>query len=124
MDILRQANQLTVPILDALSNLALKPDLLTEVRGSVMQTLDSVKMKDLPVVVKFLLQKATAQDAQEVIDSLKSPADHKVIDIFVLLILHSTNRRKPVESLFRNKIRTSAFTEVLLHDAFGSHGQC
>ncbi|XP_041347848.1 LOW QUALITY PROTEIN: Fanconi anemia group D2 protein-like [Gigantopelta aegis] len=179
-DILLQGNQLTVPILDALSNLALKPDLLTEVRGSVMQTLDSVEMKDLPVVVKFLLQTATSQDALEVvseiranlsfkssntqkkgtrpgsesdvtkdnealtldaikagirfqksiaeawikaIDSLKSPADHKVIDIFVLLILHSTNRRKPVESLFRNKIRTSAFTEVLLHAAFESHGQ-
>ncbi|XP_046358167.2 Fanconi anemia group D2 protein-like [Haliotis rufescens] len=187
-DILLQGNQMTVPILDALSNLALKPELLAEVRGSVLQTLSSVEMDDLPVVVKFLLQTVTPQDSLEIvteirasidfkplpatpsksskkdkmkkrtasdgsvekgnealtldaiksgirfqktvseawikaIDNLKDPADHKVIDIFVLLILHATNRKKPVESLFRNKIRSGAFTEPLLQSAFTDHAQ-
>ncbi|XP_021343216.1 Fanconi anemia group D2 protein-like [Mizuhopecten yessoensis] len=189
-EILVQNNQLTVPILDALSNLTLSPELLSEVRGSVLQTLASVKMEDLPVVIKFLLQSVNNQDAPEVveeirsnldfnssfaptisstpfstqagkrgskseiesargselltldaiksgirfqkcvaeawikvIDGVKQPGDHKVIDIFILLILHSTNRKKPVESLFRNKIRAGGFTEVLVQAAFGAHSQ-
>ncbi|XP_069142684.1 Fanconi anemia group D2 protein-like [Argopecten irradians] len=189
-EILLQNNQLTVPILDALSNLTLTTDLLSEVRGSVLQTLASVKMEDLPVVIKFLLQSVNSQDAVEVveeirsnldfnssfaptisstpfstqagnrgskselesargselltldaiksgirfqkcvaeawikvIDGVKQTGDHKVIDIFILLILHSTNRKKPVISLFRNKIRSGAFTEVLVQAAFGAHSQ-
>lgn len=37
-----------------------------QVRGSVLQTLASVKMEDLPVVIKFLLQSVNNQDAVEV----------------------------------------------------------
>ena len=59
----------------------------------------------------------------QAVDAVKLPADHKVMDIFILLILHSTNRRKPVESMFRNKIRSAAFTEVLLQGAFGAHAE-
>lgn len=188
-EILEQNNQLAVPVLDALSNLTLTPDLLTEVRGSVLQTLASVKMEDLPVVIKFLLQSVNNQDAVEVIedirsnldfnssfapamsstqytqgrkrgsksemetsrgaelltldaiksgirfqkcvadawikviDGVKQPGDHKVMDIFILLILHTTSRKKPVESIFRNKIRAGGFTEVLIQAAFGAHAQ-
>ena len=59
----------------------------------------------------------------QAIESVRSAAEHKVVDIFVLLILHSSNHRKSVESLLRNKIRSGHFTEVLLHAAFGSHAQ-
>ena len=65
-DLLLENNELAVPILDALSNLNLRPDLLTEVRGSVMQTLASVDLEDLPVIVKFLLQTLSSNDALEV----------------------------------------------------------
>jgi hypothetical protein len=44
-----------------------------------------------------------------------------VIDIFLLLILHTTNRKKSVESLVRNKIRLGGITEALLQDVFSNH---
>ncbi|XP_078340386.1 Fanconi anemia group D2 protein-like [Crassostrea virginica] len=184
-DLLLEKRSLTVPILDALSNLNLNPELMTEVRGTVLQTLASVDMENLPVVIRFLLQSVTAADAQEVvseirqnldftssvplatstphqthgrtlsgdetrdvesltldavksgirfqksvaeawikaIDSVKQPSDHKVVDLFILLILYSTDRKKPVESLIRNKIRSGAFTEVLLQEAFTERAQ-
>lgn len=185
-DLLMEKSSLTVPILDALSNLNLNPELMTEVRGSVLQTLASVEIENLPVVIRFLLQSVTAADALEVVseirqnldfsssfplatstphqsvhrrqlsgdetrgvesltldavksgirfqksvaeawikavDSVKQPSDHKVIDLFILLILYSTDRKKPVESLIRNKIRSGAFTEVLLQEAFRERAQ-
>ncbi|XP_013394620.1 Fanconi anemia group D2 protein [Lingula anatina] len=191
-DLLTDNNQLIVPILDALSNLSLKPELASEVKESVLQSLPSIELDDLPVVVKFLLQTVTSQDALDVVselrnnldfnssfpptssstphgkraatgrasvapraprgvealtldaiksavrfqknvaeawikavESVKTPGEHKVIDILVLLVLHSAsaNRKKPVESLLRNKIRAGHFTELLLRATFGSHGQ-
>ena len=59
----------------------------------------------------------------QAIDSVKQPSDHKVVDLFILLILYSTDRKKPVESLIRNKIRSGAFTEVLLQEAFTERAQ-
>ena len=57
----------------------------------------------------------------QAIDGVKSCADHKPLDIIVLLILHSNNYKKPVESLIRNKIRAAKFTEGLLQATFSSH---
>lgn len=46
------------------------------------------------------------------------------MDLFVLLILHSTaNRKKAMESLIRNKIKNGHFTEEMLSAAFNSHSQ-
>lgn len=186
-ELLRQNTGLTVPILDALSNLNLRSDLLAEVRASVIQMLPSAEISDLPVVVKFILQSVGDNDAFEVIselrasldftstslqpaacstpaeqrlsssggsasdgelftleairsgirfqrsvaegwikaiESVNSPVKHKVVDLFVLLILHSTaNRKKAMESLIRNKIKNGHFTEEMLSAAFSSHSQ-
>ncbi|XP_076105835.1 Fanconi anemia group D2 protein-like [Mytilus galloprovincialis] len=192
-DLLSHNTQLTVPILDSLANLNLTSELLAEVRGTVLKTLHSAEVEELPVIIKFLLQSVNNQDAVEVvseiranldfsttfrppisstphqsvqrnrdkrlqrisgdvnrgaealtldaikssirfqkcvaeacvkaIDGIKQPGDHKVIDIFLLLILHSTNRKKPVESLVRNKIRAGGITEVLLQDIFTNHNE-
>ena len=44
--------------------------------------------------------------------------------MFVVLILYAvTSKRKPVESLLRNKIRSGCFTEDVLSMAFKSYGQ-
>ena len=43
--------------------------------------------------------------------------------MFVLLILHCNNYKKPVESLVRNKVRAGHFTEVLLQTTFTGHAQ-
>ncbi|KAK2547498.1 Fanconi anemia group D2 protein [Acropora cervicornis] len=189
-ELLLQNTELTVSILDALSNLNLRPELLSEVRSSVIQMLPSVELDDLPVVVKFILQSVGDNDAFEVISELRSnlsfsstslpptacstpaeqrrsharsltsknkhgelftldairsgirfqksvaegwtkaiesantPGNHKVVDLFVLLILHSTaNRKKAMETLIRNKIKNGHFTEEMLNAAFSSHSQ-
>uniref|UniRef100_A0A669QNT4 FA complementation group D2 n=1 Tax=Phasianus colchicus TaxID=9054 RepID=A0A669QNT4_PHACC len=64
--LLKQGRRLTVPILDALSRLDLDAELLAEVRQSAMTIVPSVKLEDLPVVVKFILHNVKAADAVEV----------------------------------------------------------
>ena len=60
----------------------------------------------------------------QTIDGVKTTGGHKVIDLLTLLMLHSlANRKRPVESVVRNKIRSGLFTEVLLHAAFSSHAE-
>jgi len=74
-ELLCQNTGLTVSILDALSNLSLRPDLLAEVRVSVIEMLPSAEVDDLPVVVKFILQSVGDGDAFEVISELRSNLD-------------------------------------------------
>ncbi|NWX47116.1 FACD2 protein, partial [Steatornis caripensis] len=73
--LLKQGRRLTVPILDALSRLDLDAGLLAEVRQSAMTIVPSVKLEDLPVVVKFVLHNIKAADAVEVISDLRKSLD-------------------------------------------------
>uniref|UniRef100_A0A669QNS4 FA complementation group D2 n=1 Tax=Phasianus colchicus TaxID=9054 RepID=A0A669QNS4_PHACC len=73
--LLKQGRRLTVPILDALSRLDLDAELLAEVRQSAMTIVPSVKLEDLPVVVKFILHNVKAADAVEVISDLRKSLD-------------------------------------------------
>ncbi|XP_055660391.1 Fanconi anemia group D2 protein isoform X2 [Falco peregrinus] len=73
--LLKQGRRLTVPILDALSRLDLDAGLLAEVRQSAMTIVPSVKLEDLPVVVKFILHNVKAADAVEVISDLRKNLD-------------------------------------------------
>ncbi|NWV01184.1 FACD2 protein, partial [Upupa epops] len=73
--LLKQGRRLTVPILDALSRLDLEVGLLAEVRQSAMVIVPSVKLEDLPVVVKFILHNIKTADAVEVISELRKSLD-------------------------------------------------
>ncbi|NXL64376.1 FACD2 protein, partial [Chordeiles acutipennis] len=73
--LLKQGRRLTVPILDALSRLDLDAGLLAEVRQSALTIVPSVKLEDLPVVVKFILHNVKAADAVEVISDLRKSLD-------------------------------------------------
>lgn len=58
----------------------------------------------------------------QAIEQVSESADHRVVDVFVLFILHSIpGRKKSVETLFSNKIRHFLFTEDLMANVFGSH---
>ena len=47
---------------------------------------------------------------------------HKPLDIFILLILHQLpNRKRPIESLMKNKIRNGCFNEDLIIQTFSLH---
>ncbi len=56
-------------------------------------------------------------------EAVRSAAEHKVVDVFALLILHFNNIKKPVESLIRNKVRAGHFTELLLVNTFTGHAE-
>ncbi|KAK2534352.1 Fancd2 [Columba guinea] len=73
--LLKQGRRLTVPILDTLFRLDLDAELLAEVRQSAMTIVPSVKLEDLPVVVKFILHNVKTADAVEVISDLRKNLD-------------------------------------------------
>lgn len=56
------------------------------------------------------------------IEAVKTAAEHKTLDVMVLLIVHSfPNRSKHVQSLFKNKVRASLFTEDLISKTLIHH---
>uniref|UniRef100_A0A2K6PKU0 FA complementation group D2 n=1 Tax=Rhinopithecus roxellana TaxID=61622 RepID=A0A2K6PKU0_RHIRO len=74
-DLLIENTSLTVPILDVLSSLRLDPNFLLKVRQLVMSKLSSIRLEDLPVIIKFILHSVTAMDALEVISELREKLD-------------------------------------------------
>ncbi|XP_045241693.2 Fanconi anemia group D2 protein isoform X6 [Macaca fascicularis] len=74
-DLLIENTSLTVPILDVLSSLRLDPNFLLKVRQLVMDKLSSIRLEDLPVIIKFILHSITAMDALEVISELREKLD-------------------------------------------------
>uniref|UniRef100_A0A2K6THY2 FA complementation group D2 n=1 Tax=Saimiri boliviensis boliviensis TaxID=39432 RepID=A0A2K6THY2_SAIBB len=74
-DLLIENTSLTVPILDVLSSLRLDPNFLVKIRQLVMDKLSSIRLEDLPVIIKFILHSVTAVDALEVISELREKLD-------------------------------------------------
>ncbi|XP_029412895.1 Fanconi anemia group D2 protein isoform X1 [Nannospalax galili] len=70
-DLLMKNTSLTVPILDVLSSLQLDSSFLSKLRQLVMGKLSSVRLDDLPVIVKFILHSLTATNSLEVISELR-----------------------------------------------------
>eukprot|EP01126_Amoeba_proteus_P065363 TRINITY_DN9281_c0_g1_i1.p1 TRINITY_DN9281_c0_g1~~TRINITY_DN9281_c0_g1_i1.p1 ORF type:complete len:740 (-),score=135.10 TRINITY_DN9281_c0_g1_i1:8-2227(-) len=61
----------TVPILDTLTNLSLKGELLEVVRNSTMDCLASAKLEDLPVVIKFILRSVNSGNVVRIVQQLR-----------------------------------------------------
>ncbi|KAM8758909.1 Fanconi anemia group D2 protein isoform 1-T1 [Rhynchonycteris naso] len=99
-DLLTENTSLTVPILDVLSSLQLDPQLLSKVRQLVISKLSSVKLDDLPVIIKFILHSITATDALEVISELREKLDlqHCILP----------SQLQASQSKLKNKGRTSS----------------
>ncbi|KAI9304749.1 Fanconi anaemia protein FANCD2 [Cunninghamella echinulata] len=68
---------LTVPILDAFSNLNLHPEQLDDVRGMVLDRLQSADLDDLAIMIKFLLQTVTPQTIDTTILDIRNNLDLK-----------------------------------------------
>lgn len=98
-DLLTENTSLTVPILDVLSSLRLDPKLLSTVRQLMMNKLSSVKLDDLPVIIKFILHSVTATDALEVISELREKLD---LQHFILPLWLQASQSK-----LKNKVRIS-----------------
>lgn len=72
---LETETELTVPILDALSNLSLSSEDIDVVRETVLRGLDGYEAEALPVVVKFILQSITPDNALAILSDLRSNLD-------------------------------------------------
>ena len=66
-EMLESSSDLSSALLDTMSALTLDTRRLAEVRETVVRTLPSAALSDLPAIVRFILQSAcTAADASEV----------------------------------------------------------
>ncbi|XP_037759354.1 Fanconi anemia group D2 protein isoform X4 [Chelonia mydas] len=115
--LLKRDTRLTVPILDALSNLDLDAGLLAEVRQSAMIIVPAVKLEDLPVVIKFILHNIKAVDAVQVISALRKNLDLSSC-ILPLQILSSQSKLKsqPQTSSSTSQVSSSQNCVKLLFD--------
>ncbi|XP_057701489.1 Fanconi anemia group D2 protein isoform X2 [Corythoichthys intestinalis] len=78
----------------------------------------------IKTAVRF--QKTISEAWLKAIESVEEVEDHKVIDLLVLFILHSTNAnqsRRGAEKLLKMKVRTGLISEVLLQKTFKDNKQ-
>ncbi|XP_059186008.1 Fanconi anemia group D2 protein [Centropristis striata] len=88
-------------------------------QDSVTLTLDGIKS-----AVRF--QKTISEAWLKAIESVDEEEDHKVIDLLVLFILHSTNAnqsRRGAERVLKVKVRTGLIQEALLQRTFRDYAQ-
>ncbi|XP_031424301.1 Fanconi anemia group D2 protein [Clupea harengus] len=88
-------------------------------QDSVSLVLDAIKS-----AVRF--QKVIAEAWLKAVENVEEVEDHKVIDLLVLFILHSTNAnhsRRGAERVLKVKVRGALIQEALLQKTFRGHGQ-
>ncbi|XP_041834806.1 Fanconi anemia group D2 protein isoform X2 [Melanotaenia boesemani] len=88
-------------------------------QDSITLVLDCIKS-----AVRF--QKTISEAWLKAIESVDQVEDHKVIDLLVLFILHSTNAnqsRRGAERVLKLKVRTGLFQEALLQKTFRDYAQ-
>uniref|UniRef100_A0A674C052 FA complementation group D2 n=1 Tax=Salmo trutta TaxID=8032 RepID=A0A674C052_SALTR len=88
-------------------------------QDSVALVLDGIKS-----AVRF--QKTTSEAWLKAIENVDTAEDHKVIDLLVLFILHSTNAnhsRRGVERVLKVKVRAGQIQEALLQKTFRGYAQ-
>lgn len=68
---------LTVPILDALSNLTLHSESLEDIQDSVLERLESAELDDLAIIVKFMLQTVTSSSIDLVVYGIRQKLDFR-----------------------------------------------
>ncbi|KAJ0068462.1 hypothetical protein NL108_008405, partial [Boleophthalmus pectinirostris] len=88
-------------------------------QDSITLILDGIK-----TAVRF--QKTISEAWLKAIETVDEPEDHKVVDLLVLFILHTTNSnqsRKGAERVMKNKVKSGLFQETLLQKTFKDYAQ-
>uniref|UniRef100_A0A3B3Q1U1 FA complementation group D2 n=1 Tax=Paramormyrops kingsleyae TaxID=1676925 RepID=A0A3B3Q1U1_9TELE len=140
--LLQQNTKLTVPILDALSSLSLSPALPSSMPclycpccklflrlskfppDNSKEDCVSLLLDVIKTAVRF--QKTISEAWMKAVENVVETDEHKVIDLLVLFILHTTNAnhsRRGAEKLLRIKVREGHIREALLQRTFRGHGQ-
>ena len=76
---MNENSELTVPILDALSNLTLHSESLDDVKETVLDRLESAELDDIAVILKFMLQTVTPNTVDMVILGKRQKLDFRAL---------------------------------------------
>uniref|UniRef100_A0A3B3BZ99 FA complementation group D2 n=1 Tax=Oryzias melastigma TaxID=30732 RepID=A0A3B3BZ99_ORYME len=98
--------------------------LLKTKRAAVSQDSITLVLDAIKSAVRF--QKTISEAWLKAIESVEEVEDHKVIDLLMLLILHSTNAnqsRRGAERMLKLKVRSGLIQEPLLHRTFRDYVQ-
>ncbi|KAI8982985.1 Fanconi anaemia protein FANCD2 [Pilobolus umbonatus] len=141
-ELMDENSALTVPILDALSNLTSHSENLDDIRDIVIDRLELADIDDLAIIVKFMLQTVTQQTIDLVIAGIRDKLDFralgklqqidnnyssqrkafKVIDILVIIILYSMpSTKKKIEQIVKKKMTMGCITTQLLQETIVEH---
>eukprot|EP01135_Chromosphaera_perkinsii_P010387 Nk52_evm59s2118 gene=Nk52_evmTU59s2118 len=74
-EVVAENSQLLVPVLDALGNLNLGSNVVEKFREETLSNLSHVDPSQLPVVLRFVFQCTTAENAYAVIETIRSSLD-------------------------------------------------
>ncbi|RHZ86697.1 hypothetical protein Glove_46g140 [Diversispora epigaea] len=74
-ELIDQNHRLIVPILDALPHFTLQEELMINIQNTVFSRLESADLDDLPIIVKFLLQTSSPNDAENVVRQIREKVD-------------------------------------------------
>lgn len=89
-ELMNENGDLTVPILDALSNLTLHSESLEDVRETVLDRLESADLDDLAVIIKFMLQTVTPTTIDQVVYGIRQKLNFRSFG--------TSNRQQPQET--------------------------
>ncbi|KAI7882272.1 hypothetical protein K492DRAFT_215793 [Lichtheimia hyalospora FSU 10163] len=78
-ELMNENSELTVPILDALSNLTSHSESLEDVRDTVLDRLEQAEQDDLAVILKFLLQTVSSNTIDLVIYGIREKLDFRTL---------------------------------------------
>ncbi|KAI9470628.1 MAG: Fanconi anemia protein FancD2 nuclease-domain-containing protein, partial [Benjaminiella poitrasii] len=76
-ELMNESPELTVPVLDALSNLTLHSESLDDIRETILDRLESADVDDLAIIIKFMLQTVTPYTVDSVIYGIRQKLDFK-----------------------------------------------
>uniref|UniRef100_A0A1S4KK89 Fanconi anemia group D2 protein, putative n=1 Tax=Ixodes scapularis TaxID=6945 RepID=A0A1S4KK89_IXOSC len=76
---LTEDKELSLTILETLSNLNVDADMVSEIRSTVMGTLKSAELSQLPMIVRFVLSSVSSQEALQVVSQLRANLDFRTI---------------------------------------------
>ncbi|KAJ3089632.1 Fanconi anemia group D2 protein [Quaeritorhiza haematococci] len=83
-DLMENSAELTIPILDSLSNLNLSTDSLETLQETVISKLDSAELDAVPVILRFLLQSCTNDTAIDVVLAIRENLDFRSISTILM----------------------------------------
>lgn len=102
---MNENSELTVPILDALSNLTLHSESLEDVREMVLERLESAELDDLAIIVKFLLQTVTSSTIDAVVYGIRQKLDFRALGKVQSNTQVQQKKKQPPEALILESIK-------------------